>query len=98
MRELVLLLAAALNATVPLPLPLAPLVTVSQSCCCSRRSTRIRPATSRLSNLCRRLPATEPLVDDERKRAPEPGCVTLKLCPAIVIVPVRERCCCWPPR
>ena len=31
------LLAAALNATVPLPLPLAPLVTVSHACCCSRR-------------------------------------------------------------
>ena len=30
LRWLVLVLAAALNATVPLPLPLAPLVTVSQ--------------------------------------------------------------------
>ena len=90
MRGLVLLLAAALNATVPLPLPLAPLVTVSQDVLLltpvhahpAGDVTPVEPVPPPA--------ATEPLVGEIAYVQVMPGCVTLKLCPAIVRVPVRE--------
>ena len=90
-RELVLLLAAALNATVPLPLPLAPPVTVSQDVLLLT-PVHAHPAGD--------VTPVEPVPPACRHRAARraesvnvqlmPGCVTLKLCPAMVSVPVRE--------
>jgi len=89
-RELVLLLAAALNATVPLPLPLAPAVTVSHDVLLltpvhahpAGDVTPVEPVPP--------AAGTEPLVGAIAYVQLMPGCVTLKLCPAIVRVPVRE--------
>ena len=52
-RALVFGLAAALNATVPLPLPLAPLVTVNHDVLLLTPSRRTRSARPRLLNQCR---------------------------------------------
>src|SRR6187455_3746384 len=89
-RGLILLLAAALNATVPLPLPLAPPVTVSHDVLLltlvhahpASDVTPVEPVPPPA--------ATEPLVGAIAYVQAMPGCVTLKLCPAIVNVPVRE--------
>ena len=78
-RGLILLLAAALNATVPLPLPLAPLVTVSQDVLLLT-PVHAHPAGDVTS--VEPVPpaaATEPLVGAIAYVHAMPGCVTLKL-------------------
>ena len=88
-RELVLLLAAALNATVPLPVPLAPPVTVSQDVLLLT-PVHAHPASDVTPVEPVPPPAgTEPLAAESVNVQAMPGCVTLKLCPAIVSVPVR---------
>ena len=78
-RELVLLLAAALNATVPVPVPLAPPVTVSQDVLLLT-PVHAHPAGDVTS--VEPVPpaaATEPLVGAIAYVQVMPGCVTLKL-------------------
>ena len=79
-----------MNVTEPLPVPLPPLVTVSQDVLLltpvhahpAGAVTPVEPVPP--------LAGTEPLVAESVNVQVMPGCVTLKLCPAIVSVPVRE--------
>jgi hypothetical protein len=88
-RELVLLLAAALNATVPLPLPLAPPVTVSHEVLLltpvhehpAGEVTPVEPVPP--------VGGTEPLVEESVHVQVIPGCVTVNVLPAMVTVPLR---------
>ena len=78
-RELVLLLAAALNATVPVPVPLAPPVTVSQDVLLL---TPVHAHPAGDVTAVEPVPppaATEPLVGAIAYVQVMPGCVTLKL-------------------
>ena len=81
-REVVLLLAAALNATVPLPLPLAPPVTVSQDVLLLT-PVHAHPASD-VTPVEPVPPAagTQPFVGTIEYVHVRPVCVTLKLCPA----------------
>ena len=90
-RDVVPVLAATLYATVPLPLPVAPLVIVIHDALLVAVQLQLAPLVT----------PTVPVVaaDDVRFDAVgeianvqgvAPACVTVKVCPPIVIVPVRE--------
>ena len=92
-------LAAALNATVPLPLPLAPLVTVSHDVLLLT-PVHAQPAGAVTPVEPVPPPATTDWLAGEIAYVQVcPACVTVNVCPAIVSVPVRGAACCgWPPR
>ncbi len=83
-------MAATENDTVPLPFPLAPLVTVIQLALLV--ADHGHPASDVTSvEAVPPLAAIDALVDEIENVHPAPACVTVNVCPAIVIVPVRGR-------
>jgi hypothetical protein len=89
-RDAVLGLAATSYETVPLPLPLAPPVNVIQVALLVAVHAQPAPAVT----VTVPLVATDVLskADDGRivNEHGAPGCVTVKVCPATVRVPVRD--------
>ena len=88
-RVVVFGFAAALNATVPPPLPLAPLVTVSQD---GSLLTAVHAQPASAVTVVDPVPpaaVTDWLVGTSAYVQAAAACVTVKVCPAIVIVPVR---------
>jgi hypothetical protein len=82
-------LTAAANATVPLPLPLAPLVTVNQEV---SLLTAVHAHPDAAITLAEPVPPsarTDWLNGETEYVHDAPACVTLNVCPPIVIVPVR---------
>jgi nucleoid-associated protein YgaU len=89
-REAALVLAATLYVTVPLPVPLVPAVMEIHTAL--DVATQLQPALA--------VTATVPLVAADVVRSTEtgeivnvqfaPACDTVKLCPPIVIVPLRD--------
>jgi hypothetical protein len=82
-------LMAAANATVPLPLPLAPLVTVSQDVLLL---TAVHAHPDAAITLVEPVPPsarTDWLTGETEYVHGAPACVTLNVCPPIVSVPVR---------
>ena len=88
-RDVPSMLAATLNDTVPLPVPVAPAVTVIQlALLVAVRAQPVVPVTVTVAT----PPAALTLVlADERLKGPQAAanCVTLKVCPPMVTVPVR---------
>jgi hypothetical protein len=89
LREVVVVLAAALKVTVPLPLPLAPAVTVIQAALLAAVQaqpagivTATEPVAPPVATLCESGATVAEQVT--------PGCVTVKVWPATVRVPVRD--------
>jgi hypothetical protein len=77
---------ATLNVTFPLPLPLAPPVTLIQSALLA--AVHVQPVAAVTPTVPDPpLPGTLVLVDESAYEQ-APGCVTVKVCPAAVIVPV----------
>ena len=88
-RGAALPLMAAANATVPLPLPLAPLVTVSQDVLLL---TAVHAHPDAAITLVEPVPPTartDWLTGETEYVHGAPACVTLNVCPPIVSVPVR---------
>ena len=85
------MLAAALYATVPLPLPLAPLLIVSHDALLVAVQLQLAPLVTPTVPVAA---AEDVRVDDVGEIAnvhgDEPGWVTVNVCPPIVIVPLRE--------
>ena len=96
-RGPLLVLAAALKLTVPLPLPLAPDVIVSQASLLVAVHAQPPPPS-------RHRPVPPAAGDDGSSArsivsASAPAWLTVKVWPPIVSVPVRACCCsCWRPR
>jgi hypothetical protein len=80
--------AATLNPTEPLPLPLAPLVTVIQLTLAAADHGQPAPAVTFVDPLPPAAVADR-LVDESENVHPAPACVTVKTWPAAVIVPTR---------
>jgi len=80
--------AATLNTTDPLPLPLAPLVTVIQLSLLTADHGQPAPAVTVEAPVPPEA-AADMVVDDSANVQPAPACVTVKTWPAIVIVPTR---------
>jgi hypothetical protein len=89
-RGLMLALAAALNATEPFPLPLAPLVTVSQDVALL---TPVHAHPASVVTVVEPVPppaTTDWLVGESEYVHGAAACVTVNVWPAMVRVPVRE--------
>ena len=72
----------------PLPLPLAPLVTVSHAALLT--AVRGHPEPAVTATVPELVPATTEADDGEIANVHDvPACVTVNVCPAIVTVPVR---------
>ena len=85
----VLLLAVTLKVTVPLPLPLAPPVTVIHPLLLAAVHEQPEPAATP-TVLDPAVEAIERLVGDRLYVQGAPDWVTVNVCPAIVNVPVRD--------
>ena len=81
--------AAALKATVPLPVPLPPLVTVNQVVRCCRRSTHTRPARVTVVDPVPPVAADRLTRRRDRIGAGAAAWSTVNVWPAIVSVPLR---------
>ena len=81
-------LAATVNETGPLPSPLAPLVTLIQLALLAADHGHPAGAVT-LVEAVPPLAAIEALVEETEKEHPAPACVTVNVCPAMFIVPVR---------
>jgi hypothetical protein len=89
-RCVVTVLAATVNATVPLPAPLPPLVTLSHAALLVAVHTQELPAVTAVEAVSPAAGDVLETGDSEYAQPGTPGCVTAKVLSAMLIVPVRS--------